>query len=122
MAGLFNLYDLTFPELSERIASWGCSRAHAATLWRLLYWDCAGSAEEFAELPLKVRKRLESEARLGRLRVVSEVGSSDRFTRKFLLGLDGGASIETVSMQFKGRVTACVSSQAGCSMGCVFCA
>jgi 23S rRNA (adenine2503-C2)-methyltransferase len=43
-------------------------------------------------------------------------------TRKFLFRLADGQSIETVVMGFKGRHTACVSTQAGCAMGCVFCA
>src|SRR5208283_2257452 len=48
--------------------------------------------------------------------------SSDGFTRKFLLELADGERIESVLMRFTGRATACVSSQAGCAMGCVFCA
>ena len=47
---------------------------------------------------------------------------SDGFTRKYLLGLADGHRIETVLMRFTGRVTACISSQVGCAMGCVFCA
>jgi 23S rRNA (adenine2503-C2)-methyltransferase len=54
--------------------------------------------------------------------VSAESDSSDGFTRKYLLGLSDGERIETVLMRFAGRVTACVSSQSGCAMGCVFCA
>ena len=43
-------------------------------------------------------------------------------TRKFLLRLADGQTIETVLMGYPGRFTACVSTQAGCAMGCVFCA
>ncbi len=43
-------------------------------------------------------------------------------TRKFLLRLADGQTIETVLLRFTGRHTACVSTQAGCAMGCVFCA
>jgi 23S rRNA (adenine2503-C2)-methyltransferase len=43
-------------------------------------------------------------------------------TRKFLLRLDDGQVIETVLMGYDGRHTVCVSTQAGCAMGCVFCA
>jgi 23S rRNA (adenine2503-C2)-methyltransferase len=50
------------------------------------------------------------------------VASSDGLTRKFLLRLADGQTIETVVMGFKGRHTACLSTQAGCAMGCVFCA
>ena len=51
-----------------------------------------------------------------------ETDSSDGFTRKYLLSLRDGERIETVLMRFTGRVTACISSQVGCAMGCVFCA
>jgi len=48
--------------------------------------------------------------------------SSDGFTRKYLLRLQDGAEVESVQMGFPGRYTACLSSQVGCAMGCVFCA
>ncbi|HKK19659.1 MAG TPA: 23S rRNA (adenine(2503)-C(2))-methyltransferase RlmN [Opitutales bacterium] len=48
--------------------------------------------------------------------------SSDGFTRKYLLRLGDGAEVESVRMGFPGRFTACLSSQVGCAMACVFCA
>jgi 23S rRNA (adenine2503-C2)-methyltransferase len=54
--------------------------------------------------------------------VVEEICSSDGLTRKFLLKLTDGQTIETVLMGYDGRHTVCVSTQAGCAMGCVFCA
>src|SRR4029079_18926040 len=48
--------------------------------------------------------------------------SDDGLTRKHLLRLSDGRDIETVTMGYPGRLTACVSTQAGCAMGCVFCA
>ncbi len=56
------------------------------------------------------------------LRPLTETASSDGTTRKFLLELPDGQAIETVIMYFRGRATACISSQVGCAMGCVFCA
>jgi 23S rRNA (adenine2503-C2)-methyltransferase len=54
--------------------------------------------------------------------VVSDLKSSDGQTRKFLLRLSDGETVETVIMGYPGRSTACVSTQAGCAMGCKFCA
>lgn len=54
--------------------------------------------------------------------VVDDVRSSDGLTRKFLLQLADGQTIETVIMGYPRRFTACVSTQAGCAMGCIFCA
>lgn len=53
---------------------------------------------------------------------VAETRSSDGLTRKYLLRLADGQTVETVVMGYPGRFTACVSTQAGCAMGCVFCA
>ena len=52
----------------------------------------------------------------------ASTASSDELTRKFLLRLTDGQTVETVLMAYAGRRTACVSTQAGCAMGCVFCA
>ncbi len=117
-----DLYSLTRPELDGLNASWGFSPVHAARLWRYLYWELADSFAAMTELPAKVRARLEAETDLGVLPAARETDSRDGFTRKFLLSLPDRRTIETVLMRFTGRVTACVSSQAGCAMGCVFCA
>ena len=69
-----------------------------------------------------MRPQLAAATRLGGLPVCEAAESTDGFTRKFLLGLADGERIEAVLMRFKGRATACVSSQVGCAMGCVFCA
>lgn len=53
---------------------------------------------------------------------IAHILSTDGLTRKFLLSLHDGQTVETVLMSFHGRQTACVSTQAGCAMGCVFCA
>jgi 23S rRNA (adenine2503-C2)-methyltransferase len=117
-----SLYDLSRAELAGLVESWGQSTAHAARIWHHLYWGYADSFDKMADLPVRVRTRMEVETRIGALPVAREAQSSDGFTRKFLLGLGEGISIEAVLMRFTGRVTACVSSQAGCAMGCVFCA
>jgi 23S rRNA (adenine2503-C2)-methyltransferase len=137
-----DLYTFTRAELTARITGWDFSPVHAARLWRYLYWECAGSLEAMPDLPAKVRDRLAAEMSLGVLPIAREQRSTDGFTRKFLLSLEDHRVIETVLMRFTGssrrseaktdmsrhgaapteRVTACVSSQAGCAMGCVFCA
>jgi 23S rRNA (adenine2503-C2)-methyltransferase len=104
------------------VASWGLNPIHASRIWNRLYLGLSSTADEFGGIPERVLKRLSSDAFLGVLPVCAEAASSDGFTRKYLLGLGDGQRIETVIMRFTGRVTACVSSQAGCAMGCVFCA
>jgi 23S rRNA (adenine2503-C2)-methyltransferase len=117
-----NLYDLTRAELQARFVEWDLSPVHAARLWNYLYLELADSFATMPELPAKVRARLEAETRIGTLPTALATESSDGFTRKFLLTLADSERIETVLMRFTGRVTACISSQVGCAMGCVFCA
>jgi 23S rRNA (adenine2503-C2)-methyltransferase len=117
-----DLYGLTRPELRALVESWGLSPVHSDRLWNRLYLGLAGSPGDLAELPPRLLARLAAETRMGTLSVSAQTQSSDAFTRKFLLGLPDGERIETVLMRFTGRVTACVSSQVGCAMGCVFCA
>jgi 23S rRNA (adenine2503-C2)-methyltransferase len=117
-----DLHGLTREELRALFARWDFSPVHAARLWNYLYLALADSFEAMPELPDKVRSRLQQETRIGSLPIARETDSSDGFTRKYLLSLTDGEAIETVLMRFTGRVTACVSSQVGCAMGCVFCA
>ena len=119
-----NLYELTREQLRLQFVRWDFSPVHSARLWNYLYLELASSfsTEAMPELPAKVRTRLATDATLGHLPVALATDSADGFTCKVLLRLADGARIETVLMRFKGRVTACVSSQVGCAMGCVFCA
>ena len=117
-----NVYDFTRDQLRERFAQWELNPVHVGLLWNYLYLELAESFETMAELPARVRTRLAAELTIGVLPIAAETDSSDGFTRKYLLALPDGERIETVLMRFNGRVTACVSSQVGCAMGCVFCA
>jgi 23S rRNA (adenine2503-C2)-methyltransferase len=117
-----NLYDLTRPALRAWLSRRDVNPAHAARLWSYLYLDYADSFDAMPELPPRVLARLAAAAHIGKLPTALETDSSDGFTRKYLLALSDDEKIETVLMRFTGRVTACISSQVGCAMGCVFCA
>jgi 23S rRNA (adenine2503-C2)-methyltransferase len=117
-----NLYDFTRGQLAALVESWGGRPVHAARLWRYLYRDGAQELAALDELPARLRARLENEASLGALAPVSCITSDEGLTCKYLLGLADGRQIETVLMRLRRRVTACLSSQVGCALGCVFCA
>jgi 23S rRNA (adenine2503-C2)-methyltransferase len=116
------LYGLTRSELTEWFQRWGLARVHSGRLWNYLYQELASTFDAMPELPDRVRTRLAADTELIPLPVAQSTDSSDGFTRKYLLTLADQRQIETVLMRFTGRVTACVSSQVGCAMGCVFCA
>lgn len=117
-----NLYELTRAELRLWLSRRELNPVHAARIWSYLYLDLTDTFAAMEELPPRVRARLEAEATIGGLGTALETDSADGFTRKYLLRLGDGERIETVLMRFSGRATACVSSQVGCAMGCVFCA
>ena len=117
-----NLYDLTRDELRLWLSRRELNPVHAARLWSYLYLDLADSFDAMPDLPPRVRERLAADAQIGTLPVALATDSADGFTRKYLLALADGERIEAVLMRFTGRVTACISSQVGCAMGCVFCA
>ena len=117
-----NFYDLTRAGLLALATRWGFPPVHAARLWAYAYLEGGVSWAEMPELPARFRARAESELCFARLPVAMEQLSSDGFTHKYLLSLPDDPRIETVLMRYTGRVTACISSQAGCAMGCVFCA
>jgi 23S rRNA (adenine2503-C2)-methyltransferase len=119
---LVNLYDLTRAELRLWLVKQELNSIHAARVWAYLYLDLVTSFDQMPEVPTRVRERLAALTRIGTLNTALETDSTDGFTRKYLLSLDDEERIETVLMRFTGRVTACVSSQVGCAMGCVFCA
>jgi 23S rRNA (adenine2503-C2)-methyltransferase len=116
------LHDLTRAELTALVQSWDFSPMHAARVWRHVYLEGTERFADMPDVPARLRARLEAELSPALPEVAQTTCSADGFTRKYLLALADGRRIETVLMRFTGRVTACVSSQAGCAMGCVFCA
>ena len=117
-----NLFDLPRPRLAELLAEWGISPVHTARLWSYLYREDVHAPEAMFDLPARLRKRLSDSVVAPSLALARSEQSDDGLTHKYLLGLADGNRIETVLMRYRDRVTACLSSQAGCALGCVFCA
>lgn len=117
-----NLYELTLPELTDLLAGWGQPKFRARQVWDWLYVKRVGDFDAMTNLPAVLRHRLKNETQLGTLELVTEQISHDG-TIKRLYRLPDGQLIESVLMQYDDhRRTACISTQAGCAMGCVFCA
>ena len=123
-----SIHDLTFSALENEIVASGLAALHTRALWRALHREAALAIRPSENFEPPLRRWIAE--KLGRERafileqpeLVADIASSDGLTRKFLLRLDDGQTIETVLMRFRGRFTACLSTQAGCAMGCVFCA
>ena len=111
-------YDLTRGDLDTLLA--GEPRYRVDQVWTGLYQQWSGP-EELTTLPKALRARLADELPAGLAPAAESVGD-DGETVKWLWTLGDGARIETVLMHYRDRSTACVSTQAGCAMGCGFCA
>jgi 23S rRNA (adenine2503-C2)-methyltransferase len=98
----------------------GQQRFRLEQVWNGLYHQ-GRDLEELSNVPRALRAQLASAAPLA-LTPVAESVSDGGDTVKFLWELDGGARVETVLMHYSDRSTVCVSTQAGCAMGCSFCA
>ena len=121
-----SLHDLPFAALEATLAAAGLRPAHARPLWRALHRDAREDLGAVESLPPPLARWVASHVgadwTLDRPAVAADTASADGFTRKFLLRLGDGQTVETVLMGYPGRHTACLSTQAGCAMGCVFCA
>jgi 23S rRNA (adenine2503-C2)-methyltransferase len=115
-----NAYDLDVSQLEERLRRWGEPPFRARQVYAGL-WRRSLAYEDMTDLPVTLRERLAAELP-ARLEVLTERGADRGATLKALLRLGGRHVVETVLMGYPDRVTVCVSSQAGCAMGCGFCA
>ena len=123
------LLDLTREALGALLAGWGEPRYRADQVWGWLYRRLATDPAQMTNLPGSLRQRLSAEAVIDPLRLIHEQRSTDGQTIKWLFRLYDGLTIETVLMLYAeaggsggDRRTVCISTQAGCGMGCVFCA
>jgi len=119
---LHHLYGHTRSALTTLLAEWGFAPVHSLRLWRYLYRELAADVAAMTELPRRLRERLAEEATLVEPGVAATTESDGGATAKYLFALAEGAKVETVLMRYAQRATACLSTQAGCAMGCVFCA
>lgn len=117
--------DLAPADARARIGAWAetqkLPRYRTEQIVRRLWVAPIGSWKEATELPLALRQELEATWPLPRLDEVTSQRSQDG-TVKYLWRLDDGELIESVLIPSGTRRTLCISSQAGCALGCVFCA
>jgi 23S rRNA (adenine2503-C2)-methyltransferase len=136
-----NIYDLDLSSLETLLQEWNEPAYRAKQVWQGLYQHLYDSPEQFSNLPNSLRAKLADQFTFSPFNVKTYLDSSDGFTRKTLFELPDGNLIEAVLMRYgdpaddpqmatsstnirgaKQRRTLCISTQAGCAMGCVFCA
>lgn len=113
--------SLTLKEMQETLADMGEKPFRAKQIFAWIYRG-AKSFEEMTDLSRSLREKLSKRAKLGEMRILEVRTSRSDGTRKYLLELEDGNTIESVFMKYHYGNSICVSSQAGCRMGCGFCA
>lgn len=116
------LLDLDRTELDEVIASLEEPAYRSRQVWDWIYRRYAPDFSAMTDLPQSLRVQLDEVAIINPLTVATAIISAARDTQKVLFRLADGQTVEAVLMLYDRRRTLCISSQAGCAMGCTFCA
>lgn len=122
------ILDLSKQDLSARLAEMGEPPFRARQVWRALYHEARPAFDEMTNVSKPLRARLASLYRIDPLEAVASSRSAEGSTEKTLFRLADGEVIEAVLMSYdaddhrRRRRTACISTQAGCALGCTFCA
>lgn len=118
---LRDLHSFTRGQLEELLGELGQPKFRAKQVEDWVWSKNAQSFDEMTNLPKALREELAKHVTLGGVTEVARQVSVDG-SRKYLLRLSDGVSVECVGMPSRNRLAVCVSSQAGCAMGCSFCA
>ncbi len=116
------LLDLSFTDLEAYLISIGEPRYRAKQIWAGIYQQFAEDINQITSLPTALREKLADVFDFSAFKPIQTIQSNDGLTTKVLFELRDGALIEAVLMLYESRRTICISSQSGCSLGCVFCA
>jgi len=115
-----DLKGLNTQETEAWAVSQGLKAFQGRQIRQWLFKKLAGSFEEMTDLPKPLRSVLKNDVRINHLEKVKTLTSDDG-TRKYLFRLSDGHFIESVLIPEEDHFTICISSQAGCAMGCLFC-
>jgi 23S rRNA (adenine2503-C2)-methyltransferase len=115
-----NLLDYDLDGLAVFCERLGEKRFRATQLFRWIHQKGAANFDDMSDLAKSLREKLKVSAHIKPLEVISEHQSSDG-TIKWLFNVGGGDAVEAVFIPEDDRGTLCISSQAGCAVGCRFC-
>ena len=127
-AKLPSILDLSRDRLTSTLIEMGEKKFRADQVWRAIYHQTLDSFDEMSTLSKPFREKLKDTYRFSALEQAMFLTSADKTTSKALYKLHDGELIETVLMRYetdghrRNRKTACISTQAGCALGCTFCA
>ena len=117
-----DLKSMTMEELTDCIVELGEKKFRAKQIYGWLHQKLVRSPEEMSNVPAKCLEKLLKEHPFYGVEEVEHYVSKIDGTQKFLFSLHDGNMVESVLMKYKHGNSVCISSQAGCRMGCAFCA
>lgn len=115
-----DLKELTVPELQDYLTALGAAAYRARQIARWVFQAGAAQVSAMTDLPKALRQTLEERAYISHLPRPTVYVANDG-TRKLRYRLDDGAVLESVLIREPTRLTLCLSTQAGCRIGCAFC-
>ncbi|MEL6626689.1 MAG: 23S rRNA (adenine(2503)-C(2))-methyltransferase RlmN [Bacteroidota bacterium] len=115
-----NIRTLTLDQLKAEMEAMGEKKFRAQQVYEWLWKKHAGDFDEMSNLSKALRAKLKEQYEIGMVTITDKQESSDG-TIKYAFELSTGQMVEGVLIPTPKRVTACVSSQAGCSLDCKFC-
>jgi len=118
---MLDIKSMLLTEIEGYFGSIGERPYRAGQVFRWLH-SGADTFEKMTNLPLKLRERLEADFYISKPEIAERLVSGRDGTIKYLWRLADGAAVESVVMEYAHGHTVCISSQAGCRMGCAFCA
>lgn len=121
ITGKLDLRSMTRGQLQELMSELGQPAFRMKQIEEWVWRKNVSSLDEMSNLPKTLRHALQDRVTLDSAEEIARQLSTDG-SRKYLLRFPDGVSVECVGMPSKGKLTACASSQAGCGIGCAFCA
>ena len=118
----FDLKSADYDSLCAYMTQLGEKKFRATQIYEWMHVRHVTSIDEMTNLSKKLREQLKEQCTFTVLKPLEVQISKQDGTRKYLFGLDDGNMIESVLMRYKHGNSVCISSQAGCRMGCRFCA
>ncbi|MBE0688077.1 MAG: 23S rRNA (adenine(2503)-C(2))-methyltransferase RlmN [Anaerolineaceae bacterium] len=116
-------YDLSYVQLQDVIINELKQPSFRVNqIWSGVYKNLWSKPEDFSNIPKTLREKLFDLYEFQPMIPLQSLKSNDKETEKILFQLQDHKAIETVLMKYEQRRTLCISTQAGCAMGCVFCA
>ncbi len=119
---MIDILSMNFAELNKYMEELGEKSFRAQQIFRWLHKSYVPDFGDMTNISKNLRERLAGECEIRLPKIMQVQQSRKDGTRKYLMKLSDGELVESVLMEYEHGLSACISSQVGCAMGCAFCA